>query len=107
NTDEKLWPGEFLNARLVLSVRHQAVTVTAETVMQGPQGSYVYVLSDDNTTHRRKVDVVATQDGRSVISSGLRAGERVVVEGQYRLTDGAKVKVGDTQQAGQNPQSSQ
>jgi membrane fusion protein, multidrug efflux system len=107
NADEKLWPGEFVNARLILSVRHEAVTVTAETVMQGPQGSYIYVLSDDNTAHRRKVDVVATQDGRSVISSGLKAGERVVVDGQYRLTDGAKVKIGDAQQAGQNPQPSQ
>jgi multidrug efflux system membrane fusion protein len=107
NADEKLWPGEFVNARLVLSIRHEAVTVTAETVMQGPQGSYVYVLSDDNAAHRRKVDVAATQDGRSVISDGLRAGERVVVEGQYRLTDGAKVKVGDMQQAGQSPQPSQ
>jgi multidrug efflux system membrane fusion protein len=104
NADETLWPGEFVNARIVLSVRRDAVTVTAETVMQGPEGSYVYVLSDDNTAHRRKVEVAATQDGRSVISSGLKAGERVVVEGQYRLTDGAKVKIGDTQQAGQNPQ---
>jgi membrane fusion protein, multidrug efflux system len=105
NADEKLWPGEFVNARIVLSIRKDAVTVPAETVMQGPDGTYVYVLSDDNTAHRHKVEVAATQEGRSVISSGLSAGERVVVDGQYRLTDDAKVKLADSQQqAGQNPQ---
>jgi multidrug efflux system membrane fusion protein len=107
NADEKLWPGEFVNARLILSIRRDAVTVPAEAVMQGPDGSYVYILSDDDTAHRRKIDVAATQDGRSVISDGLSSAERVVVEGQYRLTDGVRVKVGDTQQAGQNPQSVQ
>jgi multidrug efflux system membrane fusion protein len=107
NADEKLWPGEFVNARIVLSIRKDTVTVPAETVMQGPEGAYVYVLSDDNIAHRRKVEVAATQDGRSVISDGLKAGERVVVDGQYRLTDGAKVRIADAQQAGQSPQTAQ
>jgi membrane fusion protein, multidrug efflux system len=100
NADEPLWPGQFVNARLVLSTREDAVTVPAETVMQGPSGSYVYVLGSDDTAQRRTVTVAATQEGVAVISRGIKAGERVVVEGQYRLTDGAKVKIGAPQQAG-------
>jgi multidrug efflux system membrane fusion protein len=103
NADEPLWPGEFVNARIVQSTRQNAVTVPAETVMQGPNGLYVYVLVNDNTAQRRDVDVAATQDGLSVISKGLAAGDRVVVEGQYRLTDGAKVKIGAAQRADLNP----
>jgi membrane fusion protein, multidrug efflux system len=99
NAGEPLWPGEFVNARIVLSTRENAVTVTADAVMQGPNGSYVYVLSGDDTAQRRNVNAGATQDGISVISRGLQAGERVVTEGQYRLIDGSKVKVGAPQQA--------
>jgi len=99
NADEPLWPGEFVNARLVLSTRENAVTVSADAVMQGPNGPYVYVLGADDTAQRRAVEVAATQDGISVIARGVQSGERVVVEGQYRLTEGAKVKVGAPQQA--------
>ncbi len=99
NADEALWPGQFVNARLILSTRQDAVTVTADTVMQGPNGPYVYVLDNTDTAQRRTVTVAATQDGVAVISKGLKAGERVVTEGQYRLTDGAKVKLGGAQQA--------
>ena len=93
NTDERLWPGEFVNARLVLSVRHDAVTVPAQTVMQGPEGSYLYVVKPDDTVEWRKVAVTAVQDGLAVIGTGLANGERVVTVGQYRLTDGAKVRI--------------
>ena len=107
NAGEPLWPGQFVNARLVLSTRENAVTVPAETVMQGPNGSYVYVLGNDDTAQRRTVSVAATQDGLAVISRGLNAGERVVVEGQYRLTDGAKVKIAAPQQADLGSQAAQ
>jgi multidrug efflux system membrane fusion protein len=99
NADEPLWPGAFVNARLVLSTRDNAVTVPAETVMQGPNGPYAYVMRDDDTVQHRDVTVAATQEGLAVISKGLAAGDRVVVEGQYRLTDGAKVKIAEPQQA--------
>jgi multidrug efflux system membrane fusion protein len=105
NADEALWPGEFVNARVVLSIRRDAVTVPAETVMQGPNGTYVYVLANSDAAQRRSVDVAATQEGVAVVSKGLAAGDRVVVEGQYRLTDGAKVRIGEAQQAGLGPQS--
>jgi len=105
NLDEVLWPGEFVNAHITLSIRQDAVTVPAETVMQGPSGAYVYVLADDNTAHRRGVDIAATQGGLAVVSKGLEAGERVVVEGQYRLADGAKVRIDNAQQAARGPRS--
>lgn len=107
NAGEPLWPGKFVNARIVLSTRQNAVTVPTEAVMQGPNGAYVYVLGNDDTAQRRAVEVAATQEGLAVVSRGLQAGERIVVEGQYRLTDGAKVKIGAPQQAnlgGQTPQ---
>lgn len=93
NQDERLWPGEFVNARLVLATRENAVTVSAQTVMHGPDGDYVYVIKPDDTVERRAVEVAAVQDQLAVIAKGLAAGETVVVEGQYRLSEGAKVKI--------------
>src|SRR5262249_17907561 len=91
NADERLWPGEFVSVRLILSTRQNVVTVPAQTVMQRPDGAYVYAIKPDETVERRSVKVAATQDGRAVIEQGVTAGDRVVVDGQYRLTDGAKI----------------
>jgi multidrug efflux system membrane fusion protein len=77
----------------VLSTKKNAVTVPAETVMQGPQGAYVYVIKTDGTADRRPVTVAMTQEGRAVIDKGLSAGEDVVVEGQYRITQGGKLQI--------------
>jgi multidrug efflux system membrane fusion protein len=107
NADEPLWPGEFVNARIVLATRENAVTVPEQAVMQGPNGSFVYVLDNADTAQRRTVEVVATQEGIAVVSRGLASGERIVVEGQYRLTDGAKVKIGAPQEAGVGGQAAQ
>jgi multidrug efflux system membrane fusion protein len=93
NTDERLWPGEFVNARLILSVRHNAITVPAETVMAGPNGDYVYVIGPDDTVQRRDVQLASRQDGLAVIAKGLSAGDKVVVAGQYRLANDVKVKI--------------
>src|SRR5207249_2470144 len=93
NADERLWPGEFVNARLVLSTRKDAVTVTQRVVLQGAEGYYAYVVRPDNTVERRTVEVAVTQDGIAVISKGLKTGEKVVVDGQYRLSNGAKIRI--------------
>jgi membrane fusion protein, multidrug efflux system len=92
NDDERLWPGEFVNARLILSVRKGVPTVPAQTVQDGPNGNYAYVIKEDGTVERRPVDVASVQDGIAVIAKGLSPGENVVIEGQYRLTNGARVK---------------
>jgi multidrug efflux system membrane fusion protein len=92
NQDERLWPGEFVNVRLILSTRKGAPTVPAQTVQSGSTGQYVYVIKADNTVERRDVEVAAVQDGIAVVTKGLEPGEKVVVDGQYRLTNGARVK---------------
>jgi multidrug efflux system membrane fusion protein len=92
NDDERLWPGAFINAHLILSIRKDAVTVPAQAVMQGPNGTFAYVIKPDDTVQQTDVKVAATQDGLAVIDSGLRAGDPVVVDGQYRLTNGSKIK---------------
>ena len=93
NADEHLWPGAFVNARLILATRHDAITVPEATVMTGPDGNYVYVIRPDSTVQRRDVQVTSRQDGIAVIGKGLAVGERVVVEGQYRLANNVRVRV--------------
>src|SRR6266702_3714152 len=93
NDDERLWPGEFVNVRAVLNTRKGVPTVPAQTVQDGPNGHYAHVIKDDSTVERRDVEVAAVQDGIAVISKGLSPGEKVVVDGQYRLTKGAKVRI--------------
>ena len=95
NADERLWPGEFVNVRLILSTHQNAPTVPQQTVQVGPNGYYAYVIKPDNTVERRPVEVAAMQDGLAVISKGLNVGEKVVVDGQYRLTEGARVRIRD------------
>ena len=93
NQDERLWPGEFVSLRVILKTRPNVATVPAQTVQEGPNGNYAYIIKPDNTVERRAVDVAAVQDGIAVITKGLTPGERIVVDGQYRLTDGARVKI--------------
>jgi membrane fusion protein, multidrug efflux system len=91
NEDERLWPGEFVSLRVILSTRRGVTTVPQQTIQQGPNGHYAYVIKPDNTVERRDVEVASIQDGIAVITKGLTAGERVVVDGQFRLTEGARV----------------
>jgi multidrug efflux system membrane fusion protein len=93
NAGERLWPGQFVNARVVLNVRRGVPTVPAQSVMDGPNGKFAYVIKQDGTAERREIAVTAVQDGVAVIEKGLSPGEKIVVEGQYRLTNGARVKV--------------
>ena len=74
-------------------MRQQVATVPSQTVQQGPDGDYAYVIDKDDTVERRPVKVADVQDGMAVVTKGLKAGERVVVSGQYRLTEGARVSL--------------
>jgi multidrug efflux system membrane fusion protein len=98
NADERLWPGEFVDVRLILSTRANVATVPQQTVQVGPNGYYAYVIKPDNTVERRAVGVASLQDGLAVIEKGLTVGEKVVVDGQYRLTEGARVRTTNPQQ---------
>jgi len=93
NDDDALWPGQFVNARLELTVRPNAITVPAEVVQRGPNELYIFVIKPDSTVERRIVKLGPVRDGIAVIDAGLSTGERVVVDGQFRLKPGAKVAV--------------
>jgi membrane fusion protein, multidrug efflux system len=93
NADQALWPGEFVRVELIVSILRNVVTVPAQAVMMGPSGSYVYVIGPDQTVHRANVEVAARRHDVDVIEKGVAEGQRVVTDGQYRLSNGAKVDV--------------
>jgi membrane fusion protein, multidrug efflux system len=96
NTDERLWPGELVNARLMVAMQERVVTVPAGAVMEGSNGSYVYVIKPDNRVEQRAVRVALSEGELAVIANGVSVGDSVVVDGQSRLTDGANVRTSDT-----------
>ena len=89
NAQRRLWPGELVNARLLLSTRPNGLTVPVPAVQQGPNGSSVWVIGPDETAQIRPVTVGQISDGQALINSGLKANETVVTAGQYRLAPGA------------------
>jgi membrane fusion protein, multidrug efflux system len=91
NADERLWPGQFVNVRVVLDTRRAVPTVPAQAVQDGPDGPIIYVVGADDTVHRKAIEVAAVQDGVAAVTKGLTLGERVVVAGQFRLTEGARI----------------
>ncbi|WP_426418924.1 efflux RND transporter periplasmic adaptor subunit [Bradyrhizobium genosp. A] len=91
NQSHRLWPGELVNARLLVDTRHDGLTVAASAVQQGPNGSYVYVINSDRVVQTRPVRVAQISGGQALIDSGLTANEQVVVDGQYKLQPGARV----------------
>jgi len=94
NEEKRLWPGQFVNVDLTLTVDPEAIVVPAAAVQSGQQQSqYVFVVKDDSTVDVRKVTVKRTQGGETIIGEGLKAGESVVVDGTPRLVAGAKVEV--------------
>jgi multidrug efflux system membrane fusion protein len=105
NADERLWPGEFVNVRLVTDMRLGAVTVPERAIMQGPAGYYAYTVNSDNTVMRHAVEVASMQDGLAVVSKGIAGGDTVVVDGQYRLSEGSRVKVDNAPPAATAPES--
>jgi multidrug efflux system membrane fusion protein len=92
NAKHMLWPGELVNARLLLETRPGGLTVPASTVQLGPKGSFVWVIGADEKVQTRPVSVFQLGDGQLLVTSGLQAGEKVVVDGQYRLQTGTLVQ---------------
>ena len=93
NEDGALWPGAFVNVRLRLYVDENALTVPARAVVEGQQGSYVFVVQPDSSAATRPVRVDRTAGGLAIVSGELQPGERVVTDGQLRLRQGSKVQV--------------
>jgi multidrug efflux system membrane fusion protein len=93
NTDDALWPGQFVNARLLLRVERGVPTLPSPAVQRGPEGTFVYVLQADGTVAVQPVTVRRFDGGMAVLAPGLDAAARVVTSGQYRLTPGAHAEV--------------
>ncbi len=93
NQQNALWPGQFVNVVVQLKVEPNALVVASEAVQQGQNGAYVFVIKADDTVELRPVTVDRAVAGETVIAAGLTAGERVVTDGQMRLSPGAKVEI--------------
>ena len=109
NANLQLWPGQFVNIRLLVDTLKQVVVIPTGAVQRGPNGTFVYVVKDDDTVSVRPITVQKQDETQTVISKGLEAPERVVTTGFVRLTDGTKVAIGSgeapaAQPAGQRPQ---
>ena len=102
NRENKLFPNQFVNVRMVVDVRKAAVTVPSAAIQRGTQGTIVYVVKDDNTVAVRPVTTGATEGALTVVESGLQSGERVITDGVDRLREGARVEVTEPG-AGQRP----
>jgi multidrug efflux system membrane fusion protein len=93
NSDNRLWPGQFVNVVLVLGVKTSAVVVPSAAVQMGQQGYYVFIVKKDNTVESRDVTPGSQKDDLTVIEKGVSVGDTVVTDGQLRLSPGAKVEV--------------
>jgi multidrug efflux system membrane fusion protein len=93
NDEQRLWPGEFVNVSVQVRTDANALVVPPAAVQVGQNGSYVFVIKDDDTAEMRPVTVDRTIGGQAVISHGLAAGEKVVIDGQLRLSDGTRVQI--------------
>jgi membrane fusion protein, multidrug efflux system len=93
NDDLKLWPGKFVNARLILTTRKDATVIPSSVVQRGPQGTYAYLIKPDKTVEMRPIKVAQTEGNLALVDDGLNPGEQVVVDGQYKLQPGAHVEL--------------
>ncbi len=93
NTENTLWPGQFVNVDLTLTTLRQAVVTPSPAVQVGQTGSFVFVVKPDQTVEMRTVKPARTIGSRTIVEAGLRAGERVVTDGQLRLAPGVKVDI--------------
>jgi membrane fusion protein, multidrug efflux system len=100
NTDLRLWPGQFVFARLLLTVRKGCTVVPKSVIQRGPEGAFAFVVNDDQTVEARPVKLAAllptqVEQDEAIIEDGLRPGEKVVVEGQFKLQQGSRVRMAD------------
>jgi membrane fusion protein, multidrug efflux system len=92
NDNYALWPGQYVNIRLLLKTLPQVVTVPSTAVQRGPNGMYVYVVKPDSTVAMQPVSVEQMSGGTSVVEKGLASGTQIVVAGQYRLQPGTRIQ---------------
>jgi multidrug efflux system membrane fusion protein len=93
NADQRLWPGQFVNVTVLVRTDPNALVIAPAAIQAGQNGSFVFVIKDDNTAEARPVTVDRTVGGMAVISKGLSPGEKVVTDGQLRLSNGTRVQI--------------
>ncbi|HKA80485.1 MAG TPA: efflux RND transporter periplasmic adaptor subunit [Xanthobacteraceae bacterium] len=101
NANLQLWPGQFVNVRVLIDTLRQVVVVPTAAIQRGPNGAFVYLLKDDNTVTVRRVTLTQQDDVQAVVATGVKAGERVVTTGFARLTEGSQVTASSAEDAGQ------
>jgi len=92
NTDNQLWPNQFVNADLLLETRKNSTVVPTAAILRGPQGTFVYAVNPDKTVRDRAVTISLTQGDTTVITSGLNPGDTVVTDGQDKLQRGSRIE---------------
>src|SRR6476620_5426019 len=94
NANLQLWPGQFVNIRLLVDTLKQVVVIPTGAVQRGPNGTFVYVVKDDDSAAMRPIVVQKQDETQTVVKSGVEPNERVITTGFVRLTDGSKVSIG-------------
>jgi multidrug efflux system membrane fusion protein len=102
NQEKRLWPGLFVSVAVTLTTQPDAIVVPSQAIQTGQTGQYVFVIKDDLTVESRPVTGTRSLDGETVVEKGLKAGEKVVTDGQLRLIPGARVEIKQGQ-AAENP----
>jgi multidrug efflux system membrane fusion protein len=91
NNDGRLWPGEFVRIRAQIDAKQNVVTIPPPALQRGPNGLYAWVIKSDNTAEQRGVDATTPDSNTVIVTKGLSAGEKIVVNGAYRLQAGTRV----------------
>ena len=97
NADLQLWPGQFVNVRLLVETMKQVVVIPTAALQRGPNGTFIYVVNDDQSVTVRPVTVALQDDTQAVVSTGLKEQERVVTTGFARISDGTQVAVSNAE----------
>ena len=92
NENLRLWPGEFVNTRLLLDTRKDGIVVPASVVQRGPDGAFAFMIQNDDSVVMRPLKVTQIDNGEALIDEGLAPGEKIVVDGQYKLQVGSHIK---------------
>lgn len=103
NTDERLWPGEFVNARVLVETRHDAIVIPSSAVQRGPQGLFAWVITDYKV-QMRPIKVGPPTEDVTIVTDGLAPGDSVVTEGQYKLQSNVAVTVTPSKSATLSPE---
>jgi multidrug efflux system membrane fusion protein len=103
NENLQLWPGQFVNVRLLIDTLRQVVVVSTSAVQRGPTGTFVFIIDDESKVRRHNVRISQQDDLRAVVAEGLSGGERVVTSGFARIAEGSDVEVTSTEEIGKPP----